>query len=377
MSLDLELSTIQAHKSSNIAYLESLDILRGVAVLMVFLAHSVHGFTRGLDRTLGDWLFPSDPVISVLAEGHVGVALFMVMSAFLFAYGCHERKLSYTLFLRNRLLRIAPMYVFVLLLGAYTYADRFSILGLLSSLILFSNTKAALDGGMFTILLWTISAEFLFYLLFPLLHTQTSRHGSRFLFMVLALAIMCRILAVGLGASARDFSYYTIFGRIDQFLIGMMAAYWMRQGLLGWWKGKRAFLLSLSALVVLLFCFNRFFGGWISNSPWKIFWPTLEGLVVVLVIISAVQGGYLVIPQWLRRHLCYLGTISYSIYLLHMPVLAVFQKFVLHPWALGGSIYLGSVFLGTIALLPVVFLASLTYFVIEAPFMALRASYKL
>jgi peptidoglycan/LPS O-acetylase OafA/YrhL len=377
MAVNLETTAIEAHQSRNVSYLESLDILRGLAVLMVFFAHSVHGFTRGLDRSLGDWLFPLEPYASVLAEGHVGVALFMVMSAFLFAYGCYGRRLSYGLFLRNRLLRIAPMYVFVLLLGAYTYSDRFTFLGFLASLGLFSNTKAALDGGMFTILLWTISAEFVFYLLFPLLHYRFSEGGYRFLLLVLVLAISCRVLAVGLGASARDFGYYTIFGRIDQFLMGMIAAYLIRQGRLRRWSGKSAFLLSLSGLAALHYCLNRFWGGWLSSGTWKVFWPTLEGLVVVLLVISAVQGGYQVIPGWLRRHFCFVGAVSYSIYLLHMPVLAVVQKVVAHPLALGGSIYAGAVFIGIVSLLPVLLLSSLTFFVIEAPFMSLRSSYKL
>jgi len=377
MIVNLESRAVEVHQSRNVSYLESLDILRGLAVLMVFFAHSVHGFTRGLDRSLGDWLFPSEPYASVLVEGHVGVALFMVMSAFLFAYGCYEHRLSYGLFLRNRLLRIAPMYVFVLLLGAYTYSDRFTFLGFVASLGLFSNTKAALDGGMFTILLWTISAEFMFYLMFPLLHDRFSKRGYAFLLFVLILAISCRVLAVGLGASARDFSYYTIFGRLDQFLMGMIAAYLIRQGRLKRWSGTLAFLLSLSGLVALLYCLNRFWGGWLSSDAWKVFWPTLEGLVVVLLVVSGVQGGYLIFPGWLRRQLCFVGAVSYSIYLLHMPVLAVVQKVVAHPLAVGGSIYAGAVCIGIVMLLPVLLLSSLTFFVIEAPFMSMRSSYKL
>jgi peptidoglycan/LPS O-acetylase OafA/YrhL len=216
----------------------------------------------------------------------------------------------------------------------------------------------------------------MFYLLFPLLHYCFSERGYRFLLLILVLAIACRVLAVGLGASARDFSYYTIFGRIDQFLLGMTAAYLVRQGRLRRWAGKPAFLLSLFGLVALLYCLNRFWGGWLSNGTWKVLWPTLEGLVVVLVVVSAVQGGYLLIPSWMRRHLCYLGTVSYSIYLLHMPVLAVVQKLITRPLVLGGSVYTGAVVLGVASLLPVLFISSMTFFAIEAPFMAMRSSYK-
>lgn len=46
-----------------------------------------------------------------------------------------------------------------------------------ASLGLFSNTKVALDGGMYTIFLLTISAEFVFCLLFPLLHDRFSERG--------------------------------------------------------------------------------------------------------------------------------------------------------------------------------------------------------
>lgn len=45
MVVNSEITTIEAHQSRNVNYLESLDILRGLAVQMVFLANSVHCFT--------------------------------------------------------------------------------------------------------------------------------------------------------------------------------------------------------------------------------------------------------------------------------------------------------------------------------------------
>ncbi len=106
-------------KSSNIRYMECLDQLRAVAVLMVFFAHALHNFTRGMDPGLGPWLFFTNPVLAVIAEGHSGVALFMVLSGFLFAYGAHQKEVDFSTFMRNRVLRIFPMYVLLLFLGAY------------------------------------------------------------------------------------------------------------------------------------------------------------------------------------------------------------------------------------------------------------------
>jgi peptidoglycan/LPS O-acetylase OafA/YrhL len=363
-------------KSANIQYMECLDQLRAVAVLMVFFAHCLHNFTRGMDRTIGTWLFPDNPFLAVIAEGHCGVALFMVLSGFLFAYGAYQKEIIYVEFIRNRLLRIYPMYVLMLFLGAYTYPQNYSFLGFVTSLFLFSNTPGALNGGMFTILLWTISAEFIFYLLFPYFHKMYSNTGAFFLIRLLVLAILIRVICVELGASPRDLSYFTILGRMDQFIFGMLAAYLLAKNKLKFWSGNLQLAISIVIVIASLYALNSVGGGWVSESRWKILWPTWEGIIFAAMAVAFIQGRERSSSGFIGGMFTFVGSISFSIYLLHQSVISVAQRANLRVVNCFG-LYLDALLTGIGVLVAVVVLSWLTFTLIERPFMGMRRRYLL
>jgi len=365
-------SDISAYGSKNIQHLPALDELRGVAALMVLFAHLTHNLTRGVDPSMGLWLRPSNPVFAVLAEGHAGVSLFLVLSGFLFAYGAHDRRVSYWGFIRNRFLRIYPMYTLMLILAAYTYPAQFSLTGLASSVFLFGNTPAGLAGGAFTILLWTICVEFQFYLLFPYLISFKLKYGARYLVHLLGLAILLRVLCIGLGADPRDLSYFTIVGRIDQFLVGMIAAHCYRENFLIT-KRPLALLFATACVIALsLFAFNRL-GGWERDADWKLLWHPYEGIMFASLIVVYLQAH----GSLNRTYKCVLGRVglvSYSLYLLHMPILLMFQK---HHWYVKATSdpYVNAMLSG-LYLVPIAILsATATYQLIERPFMSFRGEY--
>lgn len=361
-------------KSRNIQYIECLDQLRGVAALMVFFAHALHNFTRGMAPEMGSWLFFENPLLAVVAEGPSGVGLFMVLSGFLFAYGAYQKEILYKEFVRNRFLRIYPMYILMILLGIYAYPANFSFTAFLASLLLLSNTSNALNGGMFTILLWTISTEFMFYLVFPFLHRMYQSSGAAYLVRLLLLAVMLRLICVGLGASPRDLSYFTILGRIDQFIIGMLAAYAIREGKAGFWSGLPHLFSSVCIVIGTLYALNKFGGGWVSNSRWKVLWHTWEAFMYALVVIAFVQSKRRVLTGMVGKFFTLIGTISFSVYLLHQPVLAVLQRANLrvHDFT---DVYVDALITGGLALIVVVALSWLTFTLIERPFMRMRRNY--
>ena len=129
-------------------------------------------------------------------------------------------------------------------------------------------------------------------------------------------------MAVLEGAHARDLSYFTLVGRLDQFLLGMALARSMRDHA-RWW---RPWILPAAtvAIVAALTIFHRL-GGWPVESRWKILWPPIEGAVWASFI-----GGYLTVadrlPGLVSRALAAVGTVSYSIYLLHFLVIAQLDR---------------------------------------------------
>lgn len=122
------------------AYLSRLDHLRFFAAALVVLFHYFH-------TQIGD-LRSGNPLISLVDEGHTGIALFMVISGFIFTLIAGNRHIRYAGFLKNRILRIYPLFVFAVFLQLFisTYNDHrnYGLLQLLSWLIPFRSETVPL-----------------------------------------------------------------------------------------------------------------------------------------------------------------------------------------------------------------------------------------
>ena len=164
--------TERSHVSKNVGYLAGVDHLRGFAAILMIL---YHGYQQ-----LGGPQFAeaSNPFEALLIEGHTAVALFMVLSGFIFTYGALDGSVRYGAFMRNRVLRILPMYLVVVFLGMYTNPGEYSSTTIVR-LFTLQGTPPIVEGdlGAFGTLLWTISVEFTFYLVFPFLLRFLQRTG--------------------------------------------------------------------------------------------------------------------------------------------------------------------------------------------------------
>ncbi|MEZ5420751.1 MAG: acyltransferase [Vicinamibacterales bacterium] len=276
-------------RSPNIRYLPEVDHLRAVAALWIVAYHgqqligSVLGLGRGFSAD--DWTFTWNPLTALLYEGHTAVALFMVLSGFIFTYGAFGKHLDYRAFVTNRVLRIYPLFVVVLMAGVAFYPQQFDPGRLLTSLFLFANV-APLDLGPMSGMFWAISVECQFYLLFPFLLAYLSRAPARHAVSLVALALALRGLGLLLGVNVRDLSYFHLLGRIDQFVAGMIGAMLLRRleaaRLAAWYP-----VLAGIAATAVLFGFHRL-GGWPSTAGWKIAWPLVEGVTWAAVIVAYV-----------------------------------------------------------------------------------------
>ena len=365
-------------KSSNIRYLPQVDHLRGVAALWVLFYHGAHligGALSGKGTLLDEtgWSFSKNPFWALVNEGHTGVALFMVLSGFIFAYGAIGHRIHYGRFIGNRLLRIYPLYLSMILLSAAVDPSHYSLESFLSTVLPLADFQTLSAGGMVS-LAWTIAVEFQFYLIFPFLLVSLSEKPFKTVLGLLAVSLSFRILACAVGANPRDLSYWHLAGRIDQFVLGMGAAYLARH-----WANRRSlfrllFWFSIPLAILEIYCFHRA-GGWPVVAPWKIAWPTVEGFVWAMMVLGY-AGGSIVLPGILSWPLAQVGVISFSIYLLHYPIVVAFAR---HPEILLGVSQRSEVnaILSTLLMaLPCVLgLSWLTYHVIELPFLRRRQKY--
>lgn len=363
--------------SPNIRYLPEIDHLRAFAALLIVFYHGQYliGSKLAFDKpfTQEQWAYSSNPLEAFLLEGHTAVALFLVLSGFIFTYGAYGKRIDYSAFITNRLLRIYPLYLLIIIAGLAFYPQKFSVLALFATVLPFAN-MTPLDLGPMSAMFWAISVEFQCYLVFPLILAFVRVDEAKKFGLIIAMAVAMRLLGVLIGANARDLSYYHLLGRIDQFILGMLAAITLAR-----YKDKKQFriLFPFAVLLVIavVYGFHRL-GGWPSVAAWKIFWPTVEGAIWAFLVVAYVGAGGR-FPRWFSTPIGKIGEISFSIYLLHFPIIhGVVNRDLLiritgHP---ARDAALNTL----LVVVPLTTMLSLlTFHLIERPFLELRRKYLL
>lgn len=356
-------------QSLNIQYNPRIDQLRWLAATIVFLFHfhlEYHGLS-GASLT--------SPWTALITEGHTGVGLFFTLSGFLFMQiALVQKQIVYRDFLRNRVLRIVPLFLTIFLVATSIGRDKFQP----QDLLYFFATNLGLaptSGTVITGAAWTISVEFMFYLVFPFLARFAMERGVGYLGRLLVLMVFFKLAAYTVNDNSTLMYFSTFVGRFDQFLVGMAAAMLLqsRRGLV---ERHAPWLLALAAAVVVgatgWMHMVAPFGATPKSAFW-IFWSLLESAGWAFFIVAWVSFGPR-LPGLLERALCQGGKVSFSFYLLHMGVLHLLATKVglVHPTGLpklDALIMLAATYGATWAL------ATISYSSIEEPFLRMRRSY--
>ena len=360
-------------QSSNNIYLNRIDVLRFVAATLVIFWHYIHfdvipaGYLPGF--------FP----FSILEEGHTGVSFFMVLSGFIFQFINDGRQIDFPKFLRNRFFRIFPLAIFWILIEvAVNHLN--SVEALLNTIFIFDSQSVPGVG-------WTIVVEFQFYMIFPVLHKVIEKKSGIWNILgLIALMIIVRSLLYVNVDSLYRLSYFTIFGRLDQFLIGMIAAklYSSGPGALFFSKPQleklRLGLLVMVVTVLLLafYLFNRIGGlegltlTHLRSATWIIY-HDIEAIfyATIIVLFLSINRYSLLTP--IENALAKCGEFSYSMYWLHFPVIkavcVMLRRYhIFYPGSFNTIVLVGFL----IVLPTIVFIAGLSYTFYEKPFLQFR-----
>jgi peptidoglycan/LPS O-acetylase OafA/YrhL len=356
-------------RSLNFQYNPRIDQLRWLAASIVFLFHFQMEY-----RAAGGGALAS-PWAALVTEGHTGVGLFFTLSGFLFMQiALYQKQIVYHDFVRNRALRILPLFLAIFLLATSIGRDKFQPQDLL---YLFATNLglAPTSGTVVTGAAWTISVEFLFYLIFPFLARFSMERGASYLVKLLVLMAFFKVAAYTVNGNSTLMFFSTFVGRFDQFLIGMLAAMLVQRHWQVLQRWAPLLVVASGALVVgdtALLHLVAPFGGAPRSAFW-IAWSAIESAGWAAVIVAWVSFRPR-LPGVLERALCQGGKVSFSFYLLHMGVLHVLATEVglVHPTGIGwldAAIMLALAYGGTWAL------ATLSYNTIEEPFLRLRRGY--
>lgn len=352
-------------KSSTGAHFIALDHVRALAAFMVVTWHFTHaasGYPVPFEFVPS--LFP----MALLDEGHTGVALFMTLSGYLFAKLLDGKSIDYGAFFWNRALRLLPLLAVVIFIaGVLRISSGEDIYSYASVIVKGLYYPSLPNGG------WSITVEFHFYLILPLL-LWLFRQSIALPILMICGAIFLRFFIWLKTGEIQSYAYYTIIGRIDQFAIGMFVFY-LRSHLVG----RHAFAAIVLGGFAMLYWYFDLGGGFHQNpsypspSPLWIALPTIEGIAYA-VGIAWYETSFTHSTSGASWFIGKMGEYSYSIYLLHFFVITHAAQFVHGRIIDISNFYLATFFSGVFFLLmmPVGYLS---YRFIEAPFLKLRRRY--
>ena len=336
--------------SSNIQ-LDALDGLRGIAVLFVVVAHSSYtGFTPG---------------INFQGAGTIGVYLFFVLSSFLLTlpfiiknYDLRKKNIWINYSLR-RIFRIYPLYLVIIIL--FFSISSLGALNKDASLFLttsdFINHLLILDGKAY---LWTIQVETKFYLILPIIiFVLLGTFKNKLLYVVPFIISLMLIISFFTVDSIHIKSFIV---QLPVFLSGCLAALIYCHIMLSdkkyiLEKYRLRSILNLTAITLLLI--TIFIIPDISQTIFNN--NQISKLIELPIFFGLLWSSCLLSLPFLR----FVGIISFSIYIWHIPVLSVLKRLhIADGWVN---------FLLTITM--VIILATCSYLWIERPFLKIKFNY--
>jgi peptidoglycan/LPS O-acetylase OafA/YrhL len=401
----LRRTTLQAKPSFG-SRLEGIEGLRALAAGSVLVSHAwLYSSPDGRAVDIG-------PLTRFLPDLSFGVVLFFTLSGFLLYRPFASAVLrgdplpSPRKYLRNRALRILPAYWVILLVCALVLqsvlirsSGKLETGGLFDPALLLWTALLAQDYAPQTLLLgigpaWSLAVEVVFYLVLPLLallawalaRKATTRSRRR----LAALAPVALILVIGLSGKAAaaylvppiyafegwDANWHSVIERsfwcqADLFAFGMALSILRVDAedrllrLPVWWPQIAAGLAVVGYLITA-----KMTGAAeaLSYSPYNTVIALCCALLVAIVVLPRERQRRGILLRLLEsRVLVATGTISYSIFLWHEPLVRWLKA---HGLVLSGP---GGFVANTLVLAVItVVLSALTYRYVEAPAMRLK-----
>lgn len=333
----------------------SLDGVRAVSFLIVFLAHA------GLDHII---------------PGRLGVSIFFLLSGYLITTllireqaktGCISLKLFY---MRRALRIFPPMYailgVTLLFLWSTHQLDGITRGGLCSQLFYYQNYY--FDGGIIPGLgpLWSLAVEEHFYLLFPplmlllLARLRSYESITQALLTLCGFVLLWRCCVVAFMPHGIQWARDASDTRADSILFGCVLACLEQTP-----ACERIFERKRLELYIAPVCLVTLLLTFVVRNPVfrETLRYTLQGLAIGPLLYYVVRYPETWIGRLLNTAvLSYIGLLSYSLYLIHAVVLLHLQRVIS-----------GEVASGALSLLIAITLAFITRVLIEKPTDKLRA----
>jgi peptidoglycan/LPS O-acetylase OafA/YrhL len=305
-----------------------LDLVRSIAILLVLFRHGERGiFVEGGGQGF---------VQTIFTNGWVGVDLFFVLSGYLISRHLLRADIGsdnfrFGRYLVMRMLRIVPAYYAVLFFVAAGAFPLFSVASDMLGVRIVYHMLFLQDylPSNINVVFWSLGVEEKFYLLAPILifvlvRCRSNKIKAALLVLCFALPICLRTAAFLRLDEAIDYpTFFRMFRSpfhmtLEGLIVGVGIAVAQHANVLQ--QSRRSGLLVLLGGLAV-FC------AWLGSSDFMaeisavdaITQPAVIALLGGVVVLGAVQLGGTPMP--LRQPFQFLSRLSYSLYLVHFPLI--------------------------------------------------------
>ena len=366
--------------NSSRIHFPDLDATRFLAFFLVFLYHVLNTKTGEIaDSGFYHLLRPHIPI------AHIGVNYFFTLSSFLISYlllseikETKSVKIGY--FLIRRILRIWPLYFsillfpFVVLPKLYFFVDpnaSITLPDLLPFLLFYSNFYIINHGVEFVFvltILWTISVEEQFYLVWPFI----SKYGTKYF------PAICWGLFIIAGLSPffirSDLAFFHSITYLSNFGIGGLAAYLVVENHSFLEQIKKLNRWKVFAIYFAVICLCLLYPYWTDSLVITSLSSSVLALFYAFVILEQSFSDHSILKLRKFRFGTYAGKLSYGLY--------VFQGLVLSALGFVGVSFFNNSSVGFYLVKPLLDfsfclgIAHLSFKYLETPFLRLKSNYR-
>jgi peptidoglycan/LPS O-acetylase OafA/YrhL len=333
--------------------LNYLDSIRGVAALIVLLHHCWLASTNFLDggaavafSSITNFIHYN---VEKLLAGRAAVMIFFVLSGFVLAYSLQKNPMTYAGFAIKRIFRIYPAFLFVVLssyalhlligfrhdVGSQVLREDLintdlSVLALVKHLALLGTT----DSIRLDVVIWSLVHEMRISLIFPLILLSVRKYGLRAVTGYWLFSLACTTLSFYVtGQISTGYDETTITG--SMFVTGYFIVFFALGARLAIERERVALkIANLPWMKVFLFAVVAVC---LLKSSRDV--NNLKGIVTDYISgigafgLIAVALGVQKFRAILNHKLpIWLGRISYSLYLVHIPILYAVNQTIGGPW---------------------------------------------
>lgn len=294
---------------------KEIQSLRGLAIFFVLIFH----------------FYPQ-----ILPMGYLGVDLFFVISGYLITSIFFQKEnISFYLFIKKRIIRIVPSILGTLFLCIVVSTFIFLPIDLgnfwnsaLSTIFFIPNFYFLLSGGYFgginelkpLLHMWSLGVEIQFYIFFPIILFLIKNYLKKNFLPLILLIFVC---SISLNYFLLNYDYdkivfFMLPCRIWQFCLGSMV-YFLPKNKFNKRNNYFIYFISVGLIFFLV----------LSNLEFSNF--TKQLILSISAGVILYSGNKILINDFILNNFIFqfLGKISYSLYLIHWPILVFFKYYLI------------------------------------------------